>query len=428
MARFFSRREAALGVAVVLAAGAAAGTAGAAVITLSRDGPATTATVVRTDLTMKADGTVGYGGSYTVPVPSGTSAAQVAQDQQAVARDQQALAGDEQAESDASVAQSGAPSAGAQLTAKSGYDQALDKVLSDQVTLRGDQENLASAQASAVNPGTVYTWLPAVGQVIRQDQRLYSVSGQPVPLLYGGTPAYRAFYPGMSDGPDVRQLNRDLAALGFGAGLARSGTYSQATVLAVERWQARHGLPVTGQIPLGGVAFEPGPVRVTSVPPSAGQSVSGAGGTVLTATGTTPVVNASLAAGQQALVRPGDTVSVTLPGGSATVGGRVKTVSGPTATITLDGALPPTVAEGAPVTVTVGSRRARHVLAVPVNALLALPGGGYGVDVVTGGGSLRLVGVATGLRSDTLVQVSGPGIADGTTVALPASLGERQPG
>ena len=61
-----------------------------------------------------------------------------------------------------------------------------------------------------------------------------------------------------------------------------------------------------------------------------------------------------------------------------------------------------------------------NVLAVPVNALLALAGGGYGVDVVTGGTS-RLVGVTTGVYSDTLVQVSGPGITAGMRVEVPSS-------
>ena len=38
--------------------------------------------------------------------------------------------------------------------------------------------------------GTV-TSLPAVGQVVTQGQVLYQVSGAPVVLLYGSTPAYR---------------------------------------------------------------------------------------------------------------------------------------------------------------------------------------------------------------------------------------------
>lgn len=425
MAGFFTRRMVATVAAVALVAGAVAGVAGA-LIAGGHGGPPETAEVTRSDLTMKIGGTLGYGGTYAVTVPSGTSAVRVAQAQQAVAQDQQTLAGDEQAESDDSAAQSAANSAAARLTAKTGYDQAQNKVLSDQVKLSGDQAVLGTLQGSQVNPGTVYTWLPVPGQVIRQGQRLYSVSGRPVPLLYGAAPAYRAFYPGMSGGPDVRELNRDLAALGYGAKLAKSDQYTPDTSLAVERWQKAQSLPVTGLIPLGGVVFEPGPARVTSVMPSAGQSVTGAGGTVLAATGTTPVITAGLTPSQHSLLNPGDAVSVTLPDGTAT-DGHVTKFTTEAAIITLDNAPSQALPGLEPVTVTVGSQKADHVLAVPANALLAIPGG-YGLDVVTGNGSLRLTAVTTGLRSDTAVQVSGPGITDGTTVAVPSSLGQQTPG
>ena len=154
-------------------------------------------------------------------------------------------------------------------------------------------------QATAENPGTTYTSLPAVGDVINEDQSVYSVSNEAVPLLYGSIAAYRAFYLGMSDGADVGELTQDLIALGYGAGLTQSNHYSSATAAAVERWQSALGLPATGEILLGEVVFEPGPIRVTSVTPSVGSSVRrgrrrrrrGAGegaGTVLTATSTTP--------------------------------------------------------------------------------------------------------------------------------------------
>jgi hypothetical protein len=55
-----------------------------------------------------------------------------------------------------------------------------------------------------------------------------------------------------------------------------------------------------------------------------------------------------------------------------------------------------------------------------VNAPLALAGGGFGVQVVTRR-TTRLVGVTTGLYSDTLVQVSGPGIVAGMRVEVPSS-------
>jgi Putative peptidoglycan binding domain len=293
-----------------------------------------------------------------------------------------------------------------------------------------------------------------------------------VPLLYGSIPAYRAFYAGMSDGGDVGELTRDLIDLGFGGGLTQSDHYSQATAAAVKRWQRKLGLPVTGQILLGQVVFEPGPIRVASVTPSAGSPVGGGGGgaasaggggggTVLTATGVTPVVTVDLDVSQEYLVKPGDAVSVVLPDGTSTVGGQVQTVGtvascpggGSTGTGTGSGTAgggqspcasagsngsagsnsPPTVTvtitldrtpagaalDQAPVNVNITTQRAANVLAVPVNALLALAGGGFGVQVVTGDTS-HLAGVTTGLYSSTLVQVSGPGLTAGMRVEVPS--------
>ena len=300
--------------------------------------------------------------------------------------------------------------------------------------------------------GGVYTWLPQPGQVIKQGQPLYAVGNQPVALLYGSVPAYRAFTAGMSEGPDVGQLTRALIALGYGAGLTQSDTYSSATAAAVERMQRALGLQATGQIPLGGVFFEPGPIRVASVTPSLGAPSQGAGSVVLTATSPTPVVTLDLDVSEEYLVKSGDAVTVVLPDGVTSVGGRIETVgtvatcpggggvgagqggsspcesggsgnaSTPTVTvaITLNSTPPGAAYDQAPVNVNITTQTVSHVLAVPVNALLALQGGGYGVDVVTGRTS-HLASVTTGLYSDTLVQVSGSGITAGTQVEVPSS-------
>jgi hypothetical protein len=543
----FSTRRALLLAAIALAAAAvAAGVAVAS--SGGGGGPASpgggsvaTAPVVRTTLanTVQEGGSIGYRGSYTVAAPSGTSASAVSEQEQTVAADRQALSTDEQAASDAAAAGRQAVAAAranvstarstltadqatektacagagassqacsqdkqqvsqdettltqdrqqlgtAESSAKTGDDTAEGKVGADRVKLAGDRATLATDRESAVNPGTAYTWLPAAGAVIRQDQRVYSVSGEPVPLLYGAVAAYRAFYLGMSGGADVAELTRDLIALGYGDGLARSDHYSSATAAAVGRWQKALGLPVTGGILLGEVVFEPGPIRVTSVTPSAGASVGGGGGsgagadagggsgggggggTVLTATGTTPVVTVDLPVTQEYLVKAGEVVSVVLPNGSSTVRGRVKSVgsvatcpggggtgtasggstgstgggggqspcsqagsnggggsnSSPTVavTITLDHTPRGTAEDQAPVNVNITAQRASNVLAVPVNALLALRGGGFGVQVVTGHSS-HLVGVTTGLYGATMVQVSGPGLTTGMRVEVPSS-------
>jgi Putative peptidoglycan binding domain len=527
-------------VAIAAIAGALVGGAVAGVVALTstsaNDSPASsavngsvsTAAVVRTTLStsVQEGGSIGFEGSYTIAAPSGTSAQQLAQEQQAVTKDQENLSADEQAEADASAADnqaiaaaqngvgaarstlsadqaaqardcagSGAssPACGsdtqkvsqdqaqmtqaqqqltsAQDTATRDHDQNQAKVASDQTQLQGDQASLALAQANAQNPGTTYTALPSVSDVIKEDQSVYSVSNEPVPLLYGSVAAYRAFSVGMSDGADVGELTADLIVLGYGAGLTQSNHYSSATAAAVERWQSALGLSATGEILLGAVVFEPGPIRVTAVTPSVGSAVGGGGGggassgggggaAVLTATSTTPVVTVDLDVSQEYLVKPGDAVSIVLPNGTSSVGGHIETVgdvatcpsgtgtgsgtgaqsgsssaststcssggsgsnSGPTVpvTITLDSTPQLATLDEAPVNVNITTQTAGHVLAVPVNALLALAGGGYGVDVVTGKTS-HLTGVTTGLYSDTLVQVSGSGLTAGTLVEVPSS-------
>ena len=58
------------------------------------------------------------------------------------------------------------------------------------------------------------------------------------------------------------------------------------------------------------------------------------------------------------------------------------------------------------------------VLTVPVAALVALAGGGHGLEVIAGSTS-RYVPVQTGLFADGRVEVSGAGIAEGTIVGMP---------
>ena len=70
------------------------------------------------------------------------------------------------------------------------------------------------------------------------------------------------------------------------------------------------------------------------------------------------------------------------------------------------------------VQVSLAVQSARDVLAVPVSALLALAGGGYGLEVVGPSGAHRLVGVTAGLFASGQVQVSGPGITAGTRVVV----------
>jgi Putative peptidoglycan binding domain len=287
---------------------------------------------------------------------------------------------------------------------------------------------------TAFGGAAIYTKLPSAGDVVSLGQRLYAINGQAVLLLYGSTPAWRAFHRGMSSGPDVAELNTNLRALGYSAPSGR--LFTSATTAAISRLQRAHGLPQTGTLLLGAVVFEPGPLRVTTVTPTVGQPV--APGPLLTASSTRHSVSVQLDTAQQSQVKVGDRVTVTLPGNSTTPGvvssvGKVATfapsaqgggASGPTIEVSvrlLHAAAAGTLDE-APVDVSITGASVRNVLAVPVNALLALAGGGYAVEEVEADGRHQLVAVRVGLFDDAqgLVEVSGSGLAAGQRVVVPA--------
>lgn len=284
-----------------------------------------------------------------------------------------------------------------------------------------------------------YTSLPAVGQVVRDGQVLYTVDGSPVVLLYGATPAYRDLSSGMT-GADVEQLNADLVALGYASSSSlspTSDTFSSVTASALDALQAAVGLTQTGTLPVAQAVFLPAAARITAVTPTLGTSAQ-PGSPAMTATSTTRQVTVQLDAALQSDVKVGDPVSITLPDQSTTPGtvsfvGTVATTpsgsgSGNSSpTIEVDVALTDPAAAGsldqAPVNVAITNATVNDVLVVPVNALLALENGGYAVEVVPAHGRHYLVPVTTGLFDDQggSVQVSGSGLTEGMHVVVPSS-------
>ena len=136
------------------------------------------------------------------------------------------------------------------------------------------------------NPRTVYnrtsgtiTWLPTVGQLIAPGQTLYRVDNNPVVLFNGSVPAYRDLSEGVSDGPDVQELKRNLVAFGFDRGhqITINQTFDSATTTAVEAWQAALGESQTGTVTLGQVVFLPGSQRITAVQAVLGSTGGSAG-------------------------------------------------------------------------------------------------------------------------------------------------------
>jgi hypothetical protein len=394
----------------------------------------------------QVNATLGYAGAANIRVPTGTPPSAMQQAEQAVVSSERMLAtaraslaadtatlenaraavsaagakeaidceGDNAAQAAGSSSPSGEAGTGDSPASGGGSSVCADDVqtlASDEqgssaagMKLQGDQASVSSAQAALANAeasastarasvadygqSSTFTMLPAVGQVIAQGQTLYAISGRPVVLRYGS--------------------------------------------------------PTTRELPLGSVVFEPGPVRVTSVTPELGANVTP--GPVLTVTSTRPQVKIALSAAQQSSVKVGDQVSITLPnqqttpgvvssvgtvakspskeGGAGGGGGENGEEGGPTIEVDVTPSEPQAIGhlDEAPVSVSITTQSVPEALAVPVDALLALAGGGYALEVAEGG-SHRLEAVTLGLFDDAegLVQVSGSGVSAGQRVVVPSS-------
>jgi Putative peptidoglycan binding domain len=142
-----------------------------------------------------------------------------------------------------------------------------------------------SGTLSYANPQTVYnrlsgtiTWLPSVGQVIKPGDALYKVSGEPVILMNGSTPAYRDLSAADTAGPDILELNRNLVRLGFNPdGIVADDVWQPATTAAVEVFQESLGQEPTGVLTLGQVVFLPGDQLVSTLETSVGSTGGGSG-------------------------------------------------------------------------------------------------------------------------------------------------------
>jgi hypothetical protein len=295
--------------------------------------------------------------------------------------------------------------------------------LSSQINQSGTLSYAAQADGSPyqiVNQASgTFTTLPTVGRVVKQGQALYRVSDTPVVLLAGSTPAYRSLSEGDS-GPDVQELNADLVELRYASRpeLDPSSDYFSAeTAYALEQLQAKLGIDETGSLTLGQAVFLPAPVRITKISATLGTKAP-PGGPVAQATTTLRQIQLNLDASEQSSVKVGDYALVTLPDNQTTPGvvsgvGTVATSSSSGTTIPVYVTLKRPQAAGslnqAPVQVQITTAAVKHALIVPIDALLALSGGGYAVETVDARGVHRLVAVTLGTFDDAngTVQVTG---------------------
>ena len=179
------------------------------------------------------------------------------------------------------------------------------------------------------------TWLPTAGQVIGRGGTLISVDNTPVQLFYGTKPAWRDLSVGVDDGPDVKQLEQNLVALGYDPdhAITVDHHYTWATKAAVKRWQKARGLDQTGVFTTAMPAvFLPWAVRVNALSGSVGAQAA-PGQPAYTVTSNKHQVTVNLDVSQQSYVKAGDRVDVVLPDGRHAKGrvsqvGRVAVTSG----------------------------------------------------------------------------------------------------
>jgi peptidoglycan hydrolase-like protein with peptidoglycan-binding domain len=277
--------------------------------------------------------------------------------------------------------------------------------------------------------GGVLTHLPGEGGQVGLGGELYRVDNVPVHLLRGSTPAWRAFESGMSDGPDVQQLESSLREMGFFSG-EPDERFDWRTRAAIEKWQKSTGQEQTGRIDFGRIVFTPTDLRIGGMTAAVGDNV-GPGAALYRVSGLDKQVSGDVKLADQAYAQVGAAVQINLPQGVTTTGtitsvgqpeereksGQMSTVI--PITVALDD---PAAAEGlsrANVTVELPSDVREDVLSVPVDALLALPGGSFGVEQVAEDGTTRQVPVEVGLFAGGRVEISGDGLQAGDDVVVP---------
>jgi peptidoglycan hydrolase-like protein with peptidoglycan-binding domain len=298
----------------------------------------------------------------------------------------------------------------------------------------------------------VLTWLPRSGSTIARGGTLYRVGDRPVTLFYGSSPMFRDIATVGTVGRDVKVLADNLRALGYRIGqqpdpgtpvtlqsspapapsrtpsdpivvTSQDAVFTQSLKDAVKRWQAAQGIrPATGTVALGDILVLPGSVRVGAASAQLGDDATG---NLMAISDQTKAVSVDIDASRADDIRAGQKVLITLPD-SSTTGGTVSSVSndvqagpadssdGPKVRVVVAVAKASAIRDisSADVDVRFTGTTEHGVLAVPVGALLALRGGGYGVQI--SGGALTAVKV--GLFADGMVQVTGQGIAAGSKV------------
>ncbi|MEM7273684.1 MAG: peptidoglycan-binding protein [Actinomycetota bacterium] len=261
------------------------------------------------------------------------------------------------------------------------------------------------------------------GTVVDHGEPLIWLNNKPVTLAKGTTPMYRTLeLIGSSKskhqtGEDVRQLQEFLLSKGFDdkGRMEADGIFGKATRNAVKAWQKDAGLEDSGKVDRSQLMFQDEPVRIDSTPQIGAQFQD------LQLTDATQRIKAEFDNKSRSFLPVGGKVRIDPDNGG--IGGTITKVDSGvndngdqvlTATIEPDTPLPDDVDR---VNVEATRTLSEDALVLPVRAVLALAGGGYGLEVMTDEGP-QLRAVELGAVVDDLVEITGD-VAEGDQVVVP---------
>ncbi len=246
---------------------------------------------------------------------------------------------------------------------------------------------------------------------------------------------------GVSDGADVKLLERALADLGFdpNSTMTVDDHFDDATAAVVAAWQTKIGATVAEpvSVPAGSFVVVPSGLFMGAGWIAEGVAITG-DSVVATLTVPAREVSTTAPVGDDTFVL-GASIEVEFPDGTLQTGTVVEVGTTATNTSNTPGATPsvpitirvdsiPASVDSfvqIPVTLRVVSDEAKNAFVVPVGALVALAEGGYAVEIVDaknpdGTFTGHLVGVTTGLFADGFVAVTGEQLSESQTVVVPS--------
>jgi hypothetical protein len=258
-----------------------------------------------------------------------------------------------------------------------------------------------------------------VGAVADRGSVLYTADTEPVAVLLAPEALYRDLSIDSTDGDDVRALEENLAALGYGEDLTVDRDFDQDTAAAVRAWEeALKRKNPDGVVSVGEVVFLPEPAAVISHRAAAGDKLN-IGTPVLSLGTQSRVVTALIDVADRnawalnTVVRldwapEAGTGTVTLVGRDE-VDGQVEV------TISL-GPPTPDLPIGTELDMVATTAERTGVVTVPVSAIIA---GDEGPAVRrVGNDGDAMAGVKLGIVADGLAEIT-EGLAAGTEVRLP---------